>query len=133
MSSQSRKILAGALLAGLVGYIAGILTAPKSGKETRQDIKKAAAKTKTEAERQLKKLHSELSTLLDQAKSRAAEFKGRSKKDLDELVKKAKNSKQKAREVLSAFHDGEAGDPELQLAVTNAREAARNLKVYLKK
>ena len=51
------------------GYLAGILTAPKSGKETREDIKDTAVKTYSEAEKQLKKLHTELNDVLAEAKT----------------------------------------------------------------
>jgi gas vesicle protein len=68
MSQSSKKWALGAIIAGIAGYIAGILTAPKSGKETRQDIKDAAEQGMAEAEKQLKKLHTQMSDLLGQAK-----------------------------------------------------------------
>lgn len=40
------KWAVGALFGAIAGFAAGILTAPKSGKETRGDIKKAASQTK---------------------------------------------------------------------------------------
>jgi Gas vesicle protein len=40
------KIAAGAAVAAVAGFVSGILLAPKSGKETREDIKKAAVTTK---------------------------------------------------------------------------------------
>ncbi|WKZ31024.1 MAG: YtxH domain-containing protein [Candidatus Dojkabacteria bacterium] len=42
--------LKGALVGAVAGATAGILFAPKSGKETREDIKKAAAKLSKEAQ-----------------------------------------------------------------------------------
>ena len=38
------------------GFAAGILAAPKSGKETREDIKKKAGELKTESQSKLKQL-----------------------------------------------------------------------------
>ena len=38
MSDDSRDLLAGLLIGGLIGAALGILYAPKSGKETREDI-----------------------------------------------------------------------------------------------
>ena len=38
MSEGDGKLLKGLLIGGLIGVIAGILYAPKSGKETREDI-----------------------------------------------------------------------------------------------
>ena len=40
------KIVLGTIFGAVAGFAAGILSAPKSGKETRQDIKDAAKKTK---------------------------------------------------------------------------------------
>ena len=42
MAKTFKKFALGALFAAAIGYIAGILTAPKSGKETREDLKNAA-------------------------------------------------------------------------------------------
>lgn len=43
------KFALGALIGVAAGFVAGILTAPKSGKETRQDIKQKVTDTKEEA------------------------------------------------------------------------------------
>lgn len=40
------KFAIGALLGAAAGFVAGILTAPKSGKETREDLKDTAVKVK---------------------------------------------------------------------------------------
>ena len=49
------KLALGALLGAAAGFAAGILTAPKSGKETREDLKDTANKLKTEATDELEK------------------------------------------------------------------------------
>ncbi|MCA1806602.1 MAG: YtxH domain-containing protein, partial [Actinobacteria bacterium] len=38
MANKSGKFAIGAVFAAAAGYVTGILTAPKSGKETRKDI-----------------------------------------------------------------------------------------------
>ncbi len=43
------KVVAGAFFGAIAGFVAGILTAPKSGKETREDIKNASLKAKDTA------------------------------------------------------------------------------------
>ena len=48
-----KKVLA-ALAAAAAGFAAGILTTPKSGAETRADIKKKADKMKVEADKKAK-------------------------------------------------------------------------------
>lgn len=45
-----KKVLA-VIGAAVAGFAAGILTAPKSGKETRKDLKKKAGKLKSDAEK----------------------------------------------------------------------------------
>lgn len=126
------KIAVGAVLAAAVGYVAGVLTAPKSGRETRRDITDAALKTKTSAEKELKKLHSELTAKLSEARAEAKKLKGTAKAEADKAIKAAADAKQKAREILSALHDGDADDPELKKAITQAKRAAKNLAKYLK-
>jgi len=131
---QNMKRLAlGSALAGVFGYIAGLLTAPQSGKETRQDIKENTSRGLAEAEKDLKKLHTELDKSLDRAKIRGGELRGRAKDELNDLANRANDSKEKVREVLSAIHEGEAEDKDLEKAVKQANTALDNLKKYLKK
>ena len=44
MSKRSRNFALGTAVAAAVGYLAGVLSAPKSGKETRKDIARTASK-----------------------------------------------------------------------------------------
>jgi gas vesicle protein len=132
MGKNTGKWAAGALLAGAVGYLAGILTAPKSGKETREDIKNAATKAKTEAEKKLKEVHSELNTRINDLKDKGSELSGKAKDEFSELMDKARSAKEKVREVLSSLHDGDAEDPELQKALTDAKTALKHLEKFVK-
>ncbi|MCL2173698.1 YtxH domain-containing protein [Candidatus Saccharibacteria bacterium] len=49
------KFFLGAIFGGAVGAIAGLLSAPKSGKETREDIKKKAGEVKKTADEKVEK------------------------------------------------------------------------------
>ena len=60
---NGKKIAIRTAIGLAAGYVTGILTAPKSGKETRQDIKKNSAKVLLETEKELKELHKDLPTL----------------------------------------------------------------------
>jgi len=133
MKKSTKKIAVGAALVGLGGYVAGILTAPKSGKETRKEIKTAAVATSAEAEKRLKQLHTELNDALAIAKKKSAEYSGRAKSELDKAIAKTNVTKQKAREILSAIHEGDAQDKDLQKAVKEASNAVAHLKSYIKK
>ncbi|HEX7368390.1 MAG TPA: YtxH domain-containing protein [Candidatus Saccharimonadales bacterium] len=129
----AKKFAIGAGLAALAGYLAGILTAPKSGKETREDIKDTTKKSLSEAEKQLKKLHTELGGLIDQAKDTGGELSEKTRERLDDLLEKARDSKEKARELLSALHEGEADDKDLDRAISEATKAIDHLRSYLSK
>ena len=133
MDKRTKKFAIGAVIAAAAGYVAGILTAPKSGKETRQDIKETAVKTYKVAEKELKELHTELTKLMDEAGKQAGKLQGSAQKNLDKAVETAKAAKAKARELLSAVHEGDADDKDLANAVKEAKKAVSHLKSYLKK
>lgn len=126
-----KKFAIGTVVAGAAGYIVGVLSAPRAGKKTRQDIKNSAGRNVSDLERQLKELHTELGQLVDGAKG----------KDLSEAAKKkfataldgAKTTKDKLREVLSAIHEGEADDQELDNALKDAKHALDHLKSFINK
>jgi gas vesicle protein len=130
---KAKKLAIGAAVAGAAGYMAGLLTAPKSGRETREDLKKAAGQGVTEAEKQLKNLHTDLGKAVDEAKVRGDKLSGKAQKELKDLASKAKDTKEKVREVLSAIHEGDASDKDLKSAVADAKHALEHLKDYLKK
>ncbi|HET8709211.1 MAG TPA: YtxH domain-containing protein [Candidatus Saccharimonadales bacterium] len=133
MGKFAKKLALGTGIAAVAGYVAGILTAPKSGKETRKDIKDAANKSLAEAEKELKKLHTELNGLINDGKKKSKDLKGKAEKELNAAVDKAKTSKEKARTVLSALHEGDAEDKDLQKAIAEANRAIKHMKTYLKK
>jgi gas vesicle protein len=127
-----RKIALGALVAGAAGYVAGILTAPKSGKETRQDIADKAAELKEESIAQLQDLRDELDSLLDEAKSKSVALSAKAREEFNDAVVLAKDAKNKTGTMIKAVRAGEASDPELNRAIKQAKLAAKNLGRYLK-
>jgi len=130
-SSVVKAFAIGAALSALAGYVAGVLTAPKSGRETRADIRNRAQAGYAVAEKELKKLHTELTDVLNEVGDRIESFKNR--KDVDEALRKGQHAKQKAREVLSTLHDGEAEDVDLRKAIKDATDAIEHLRNFLKK
>lgn len=133
MSKQTRRYAVGALAAAVTGYIAGILTAPKSGKDTRQDVKKAAQKALRESEKALKKVHSELKVLIGKAESHLKKLSGKAHSQLAAKLNTAKLAKDKARQILTALHEGDSESAELKAALKEAKEARDHLKTFLKK
>lgn len=128
-----KAIAAGTFIAAGAGYLAGILTAPKSGKQTRKDIGKNANKARSDGEKQLKKLHSELNDLLKDADTKTKQARFRASQELKDATEKAKTAKLKTKEILSALHNGDADDPNLQALVEEVKLAKTNLLKYLKK
>lgn len=132
-SGATGKIVLGTAIAAAAGYVAGILTAPKSGKETRDDIKNKASEVYAVAEKELKKLHTELNEKLALANEKLGELRETGGHKFDTALEQAKKAKDKAREMLSSLHDGEADDKDLQKAINEATKAVENLRSYLKK
>jgi gas vesicle protein len=128
-----KRLAVGSSVAAAAGYLAGLLTAPKSGKETRQDIKNTANKGVAEAEKELKKLHVDLDKVIKDAKVAGGKAGTKAKQELNDLVAKAKDSKDKGGEVLKAIRKGEAQDQDLAKAVKQGKNALNNLRTYLKK
>jgi gas vesicle protein len=128
-----KKVAIGSGVAAAAGYVAGVLTAPKSGKATRGDIKAAAKQSRAEAEKELKKLQIELEKLMKEAKTRGGKLSAKAQKELKVLVEKAKNSKDKTREVIGAVRKGDADDQDLKRAVKNAHSSIDHLREYLRK
>jgi gas vesicle protein len=132
-STDVKKIAIGAGIAAAAGYLVGVLTAPKSGKETRADIKQGAGKAVKEAEKEVKKVAAEVEDLGKEAKKKGADLSKKAGAELGELMDKAKEAKDKAATILTAVKNGEADDAELQKALDQSRNALKNVRKYLKK
>ena len=130
---KKRSLAIGTLLVAGAGYVAGLLTAPKSGRDTRKDIQKAALSAKSEAERKLKQAHSELSQLQADATKLIEKSKGKINTEFTKARKNAEVVGKKARLVLSAVHEGEADDKDLQKAVNDVKKATSHLKKFVTK
>lgn len=78
--ANNGKIAFGAIIGAAAGLIAGVLTAPKSGKETRADIKTKAAELKDKADE-----------TSQAAKDRALDLKARAESSVNNAVDGAKS------------------------------------------
>lgn len=81
------KFALGAVFGAIVGGIAALLTAPKSGKETRQDIKNKVDEIKTETTKKAETVKKQAKDVGDDLKDQA-----------DTLKKRAENAVKGARE-----------------------------------
>ena len=127
-----RNIAIGALPAGAVGYVAGILTAPKSGEETRADIADKAGDLKQAAAEEIAELQGEIKDLLAKAKTETIALSGKARAEFNEAVARAKDAQSKLATMLKAVKAGEAEDPELNKAIKQAKAASKNLAKYFK-
>ena len=132
MKKSVRRFALSTIIAAAAGYIAGILTAPKSGKETRDDLKQAAEMSITEAEKRLKQLHTQLDQAIKEAQKAVTAAEGKARKELENAVALTKATKEKARQMLSSVHEGHADDKELKEAIADATKAIDHLKKYVK-
>jgi gas vesicle protein len=127
-----RKIAIGSAIAGAVGYLAGVLTAPKAGKQTRKDIANKAGEVVNDAEDQLQDLNDELKDMLKNTKNKTVALSSSARAEFNEAVVKAKDAQNKSTQILKAAKAGEATDPDLNKAVKQARQAIKNLGKFLK-
>lgn len=127
-----RKVALGAVLAGISGYLAGILTAPKSGEETRAQIADKAEDVKNDAAVGLQKAQEELTETLKSAQDKTLALSAQARDEFNEAVIRAKDAQNKAKLVLKALKEGEAEDPELNKAAKQAKQAQKNLSKFLK-
>lgn len=134
-SSNSGKWALGAIVAAAVGYVAGILTAPKSGKETREDLKHNAERVISETEKNMRQIHDELEVVIEDTRELLMTKKGKAKVELDKAYALAKDKQEKVKELLHAVKDGNetTKDPELKKALKEAASALNHLKTYLAK
>ncbi|MBP7767380.1 YtxH domain-containing protein [Candidatus Saccharibacteria bacterium] len=132
MTHKSNRWALGAIIAGIGGYIAGILTAPKSGKETRQDIKVEATNLGKEAENELKKLHDELSKLIEQAQVKGKDIKSSLDTSSKDVLDKAHKAKKSAQQAIAAFKKDYSNNEHVDKAIKEVKKAVDDLKNHAK-
>ena len=105
--AKGKKFGFGIILGAIAGVATGLLTAPKSGKETREDIKKKASEVKGSAERKLKDAHKELDKVAAEAKGKAKSLQGKAKEELDDLGSKADELRARAKHAITSIKSGD--------------------------
>lgn len=127
------SFIKGVALGAAVGAAIGVLFAPKSGKETRQDISDAASKAKEKVEASLKKTYSDLGELADKASIKASELKGKAKTELEKLSEQARNAQAKVRETISSVREGDiVKDKDVDKALKEAQNLLDEISKSLK-
>lgn len=108
--AKGKKFGLGILIGAVVGVVAGLLTAPKSGKETREDIKNKAKEVKGSAERKMKEAYKELTKMSEDLKVKAKGLQGKAKDEATELGKKADDLKERVKSAITSIKSGDDDD-----------------------
>lgn len=133
MGKNTKAVAILALVAFGAGVATGLLTAPKSGKETRDDLKKASGKLKEELDKRYGEVQGSLSETIDQAMSQVGNFRGSAQDKLEELIDQAKQAEYKVKDVYRAMRHGDADDKNLDKAIDQANKAKNHLFKFLNK
>ncbi len=130
---KENKWALGAIAAAGIGYVAGILSAPRSGQRTRKKLSKSASKARIDGEKQLKNLYTDLNSMLADADKKLKQAKQGANSELKKQAAAAKKTKDKTKLLLSALHNGDAEDPDLKVMLEEAKKAKANLAKFFKK
>lgn len=131
---RGKGIAIGAAIGAVAGVITGILFAPKSGKETREDIKVAAQKAKDTIIAESKKVHDELTKIIEKVEVLAKEKGSQLAEKAKEALEQAKAAKKDLAEKAYELKEGKnSNDKDLQVALKKAQEAQEALSRFLKK
>jgi gas vesicle protein len=133
MGKNTKAVAILALVAFGAGVATGLLTAPKSGKETREDLKKASGKLKEELDKRYREVQGSLSDTIDQAMSQVGEFRGSAQEKLEMLIDQAKQAEYKVKDVYRGLKHGDADDKNLDKAIDEADKAKNHLFKFLNK
>lgn len=127
--AKLRRIIGGGFRLVALGYALGVITAPRSGKQTRRRIKKSTKKSVRDIERDLKTVYSQTKATLNIVA-----------KDNPEVTAKIKNAKEaaqksqsKVKNLLSAIHGQDNVDDDLEAALKDAKSVLQDLKQFITK
>jgi gas vesicle protein len=132
MKKPIKTVAKVAAIGASIGYLAGLLTAKQSGKETREDIANTTKKVKDTAEAKISQLHAELTDTIKQAEAKIKSGKMTIKDGITGASAKAKVAQTKANELIKALKSGKASDKDLAASLKSTKAAIDSLKNYLK-
>jgi gas vesicle protein len=117
--SRNNGFLKGTIIGAVVGSVAALLLAPKSGKETQADIKRKARIVKDDINKMLDDLQKDLSSKIDNYKEVAKDLRGEARVESEDLVRRAELLKSDLR--ASATGLSKMGTQVKDSAVADAR------------
>ncbi|HEY4964408.1 MAG TPA: YtxH domain-containing protein [Candidatus Saccharimonadales bacterium] len=125
----SKKLIGGAIIGLAAGYVAGVLTAPSSGKDTRKKIKDTADKSIAEIEKQLKSVYKQSQEMIKKVLTDNHKINAKLQAALDAVEK----SQAKIKRILSSLHGNDNVDEDLTQAISEAKQAMKHLGEFVKK
>lgn len=117
---KKTSFLKGTIIGAAIGALAGILLAPKSGKETQDDIKRKVKGTYADIQRRLEKMSDEVGGRVDSLKEAARDLKGEAREESQELIRRAEVLKQDLR--VSASNLADSGVQTKDVAVKQVKQ-----------
>lgn len=104
------KFALGAVVAALSGFVAGVLTAPKSGKETRDDLKNDALKAKDTVTKEAEKAKELATEKVEEVKQKAEktvkDVKAKAEAVADDVADQANDLKARAEQAVEGAKKG---------------------------
>ncbi len=128
-----KKMAAGAAVAAAVGYVAGLLSAPKSGREMRKEIKSMVPDDAHDLKEKIKLLYDELVELLSISKQESMDLSPRNQEKLALASKKAIIAKEKLAAIIANLKHDSHSDKDLKSAIRDAERAVYHFKEFLLK
>lgn len=101
MAERDWDLVKGLVIGGLIGAAIGILFAPKSGKETRQDIADKADELLSKAKEEYEKAMEKSKEAYDAAITRLKTAEGTAREKVEEIEEKITEFAQQSAETLS--------------------------------
>jgi gas vesicle protein len=86
---MKKSFVKGTIFGVIAGAVAGVLLAPKSGKETQEDIKRVVKETTGDLKTRIDEMSKELGARVDELRAVAEDLKGEAKEESQELIKRA--------------------------------------------
>jgi gas vesicle protein len=128
-----RKVATGAAIAGVVGIVAGALSAPRSGDKTRKLWRNTDHELESTLEDRLGLLYQELGELLTSIQGEEAQLDERQRDRFEAYLTVANRSKEKIAEVLKTVNDGHTDDRDLGKSIKEAQKAITHVRTFLLK
>ena len=116
---KKSNVAKGTFFGLIIGAVAGLLLAPKSGKETQADIKRKIKTTANDIQEHLETMGDEVTGRVDILKEAAKDLRGEAKEESQELIKRAEVLKQDLR--ISASNLSKQGNATKDAAIKDVK------------